>query len=92
MTEIIPPRIREHARREKRLEPITPARRVLCGVVGGALLIAAVSMLGLAVIGARLGWLFFLGGVWSGFGAAVLLGSALFPRFTLARKPVDPGW
>lgn len=87
MTEITPPRIREQDPQEKRVEPITPARRVLCGVVGGGLLIAAVYMLGLAVIGKRLGWLFFLGGVWSGFGAAVLLGSALFPRFTLARAP-----
>ncbi|MGO4670093.1 hypothetical protein [Bosea sp. 2RAB26] len=89
MTEITPPRILEHDPHEKRLEPITPARRLLCGVVGGALLIAAVSMLGLAAAGAPARGFFFLGGVWCGFGAAVLLGSALFPRFTLARKPVD---
>lgn len=92
MTEIIPPRILEHDRHEKRLGPITPARRVLCGVVGGALLIAAVYMLGLAATGARARGIFLFGGLWVGFGAAVLLASALFPRFTLARKPVDPGW
>lgn len=91
MTEIIPPRIREHAPHETQLGPITPARRVLCGVVGGALLIAAVSMLGLAAVGAPARGFFFLGGLWGGFGGLVLLGSALFPRFTLARKPVDPG-
>jgi len=89
MKDITPPPIFDHDRHATmRPKPSSPLRRVACGVVGVALVPLALEFLGMAINGHKPFLLLSAAGI-TAFCALVLLGSALFPSFTLAREHLD---
>lgn len=91
MKNLSDPKVIDHNPSAKmRSAPMSKTRRVVCFVVGlGLLLFAFVALVASAPAPGTFNGLAFGASLLSGFGAAVLLVSAIFPNFTLAREDLD---
>lgn len=85
------PQVIDHDPRAKmRSAPMSKTRRVVCFVVGvGLLLFAFLALVASSPAPGHFNGLAFGASLLSGFGALVLLVSAIFPNFTLAREDLD---